>query len=313
MPAPQAEELSTSAKEHFSTRGIRLPMKWQSMGELYPQAFQQPELSTPANPSNALFHEPTLNKYHTDTAGIMSGHYGTFIDGISAAISNAIGKWMKMAMVVGVNVVGPLGTWMPNGVNSPDLYPMIMADAPKKIPSDIKHSKAIAAAVSANWNTWHQGLSGTLNYPGFNGAPMPNPPAPLMSFASAGESGLTPTHLSRDMQANLNDPGALHAVTLFDAVAYAFYIHFQVFKSATLVTKVTVAAAGAPPPPVLAAGAAAEAAPAEPEADVASEEADPDEEGMMDELSETEPKPDEPPAPASCVVGTVIPTPGNFV
>lgn len=311
MPAPQAQELSTSAKEHFSARGIQLPMQWQSMGALYPQAFRQPELRTPANPSNALFHEPTLNKYHTDTAGVMSGHYATFIDGITGAIANAIDKWMKMAMVVGVNVAGPLGTWMPNGVNSPDLYPMIMADAPKDTRSDIKYSKAIAAAVSTHWNTWHQGLSGTLNYPGFNGAPMPNTPAPLMSFVSAGENGLTPEHLSGDMQHNLNDPGALHAVALFDAVAHAFYIHFQVFKSATLVNGVTVAAAGAPPPPVPAPGAAAEAAPTEPEADPGPEEFDPDSEEIKDASTETEPE--EPPAPAPCVVGTVIPTPGNFV
>jgi hypothetical protein len=306
MPTPRPQALSASARQHFSDSGVALPMKWQSMGELYPQAFQQPELRTPANPSNALFHEPTLNKYHTDTAGIMSDHYGTFIDGITAAISNAIDKWMKMAMVVGVSTVGPLGTWTPNGVNSPDLFPMIMADAPKDTRSDYKYSKAIAAAVSTNWNTWHQGLSGTLNYPGFNGAPMPNTPVPLMSIASAGESGLSPDNLSQDMQRNLDDPGALHSVTLFDAVAHSFYTHFQEFKSATLVTNVTVAAAGAPPPPVPAAGDVGEApAPEpEPESDAETEET---------EADATEPEPEEPPPPAPCLAGTVIPTPGNFV
>jgi hypothetical protein len=308
MPAPQAQELSTTAKQYFSSRDIKLPMQWQSMGELYPQAFQLPELRTPANPPTALFHEPTLNKYHTDTAGIMTGHYATFIDGITGAISIAIDKWMKMAMVVRVNVAGPLGTWMPNGVNAPDLYPVIMADAPKETRSDIKYSKAIAAAVSTNWNSWHQGLSGTLNYPGFNGAPMPNTPVPLINFASAGENGLTPKHLSGNMQHNLNDPGALHAVALFDAVAHAFYTHFQVFKSATLITGVTVAAAGAPPPP---ATAAAQASASEPDANPAPEAVDPDGEEIKDESTET--KPEEPPAPAPCVVGTVIPTPGNFV
>jgi hypothetical protein len=310
MPAPQAQELSATAKQHFSGRGISLPMKWQSMGELYPQAFQQPELSAPATPSTSLFHEPTLNKYHTDTAGVMSGHYEAFIDGITTAISNAIDKWMKMAMVVGINAVGPVGTWIPNGVNGPDLYPMIMADAPKQTRSDVKYSRAIAAAVSTNWNTWHQGLSGTLTYPGFNGAPMPNTPVPLMSIASAGESGLAPENLSQEMQGNLKDPGALHAVTLFDAVAQSFYTHFQVFKSATLVTGVTVAAAGAPPPPITAAGGVAEAPPADPEADRSAQE-DATEEDTQDPAAETELE--EPPPPTPGIAGTVIPTPGNFV
>jgi hypothetical protein len=241
----------------------------------------------------------------------MSGHYATFIDGITAAISNAIEKWMQMAMVVGVNVVGPLGTWLPGGVNAPELYPMIMADAPKKTRSDIKYSKAIAAAVAAGWNSWHQGLSGTLDYPGFNGAPMPNTPAPLISLASAGESGLTPEQLSGGMRDNLNDPGALHAPALFDAVAHAFYIHFQVFKSATLVTGVTVAAAAAPPPPLPEAEAVELTPPDEPEAEPAAEEAHAHGEEMEEELTETQDE--EPPAPAPCVVGTVIPTPGNFV
>ena len=306
MPTPQPQALSASARQHFSDSGVALPMKWQSMGELYPQAFQQPELRTPSNPTNSLFHEPTLNKYHTDTAGIMSDHYGTFIDGITAAISNAIDKWMKMAMVVGVSTVGPLGTWTPNGVNSPDLFPMIMADAPKDTRSDYKYSKAIAAAVSSNWNTWHQGLSGTLNYPGFNGAPMPNTPVPLMSIASAGESGLAPDNLSQDMQRNLNDPGALHSVTLFDAVAHSFYTNFQEFKSATLVSNVTVAAAGAPPPPVPAAGDVGEAPAPEPEPEGGTDTEE-------TEVDAAEPEPEEPPPPAPSVAGTVIPTPGNFV
>lgn len=311
MPAPQAQALSDTAKQHFSDRGIALPMKWQSMGELYPQAFRQPELSTPANPSNALFHEPTLNKYHTDTAGIMSGHYATYIDGITTAFSTAIEKWMKMAMVVGVSSMGPLGTWSPNGVNSPDLFPMIMSDAPKDTPSDYKYSHAIAAAVSSNWNDWHQGLSGTLNYPGFNGAPMPNTPVPLISFMSAGEGGLAPDPLSKEMQRNLNDPGALHSVTLFDAVAHSFYTNFQVFKTATLVTGVTVAAASAPPPPVPSPGVGSEAPPAEVAPEAVADTSGPDAEEV--EVEETEPEPEEPPPPAPCLVGTVIPTPGNFV
>ena len=317
MPAPQAQNLSAGAKQYFAARNIKLPMKWRPMGQLYPGAFDLPERRTPAGPPNALYHEPTLNKYHTESASGMSRHYAGYIDGICAAIAKAIGTWMQTAMVVGINAVGPLGTWMPNGVNSPDLYPMIMADAPTELTSDFDYSQAIAAAISTGWNDWHQGLSGTLAYPGFNGAPMANTPAPVMSLMSAGEGRLAPEPLSREMQRNFDDPVALHAVTLFDAVAHAFYTQFQQFKAATLVSGVTVAAASAPPPPVPAPAGTVQAPSTPPAADPASEAADsPEAEDSGAEETETleeEPEPLEPLPPAPSVAGTVIPTPGNFI
>lgn len=326
MPAPTAEALSTAAKQHFSAQGIKLPMNWQEKGPLFPGAFGPPELSTPSNASTTLYHEPTQNKYHTGAARSLSRAYEKYIDGICAAISNAIDKWMKIASVVSVNVVGPVGTLLPGGVSGPALYPMIMAEAPQTTESDRKYSRAVAAAVSDNWFAWQQGLSGVLNYPGFTGAPMPNTPAPLITFASEPEPGLAAHKLSGVMQRNLNDSGALHAPTLFASVANAFFTHFQVFKTATVVSGVTVIAAAPPPVAPDADGApdaadepAAEDAPIgisatsidDPENDPESET---DESVAEEELLEAEEiEPEAPPEPVPCLVGMVIPTPGNFI
>ncbi len=315
MPAPSAEALASTAKRHFSAQGIELPMKWQSMGSLYPGAFSPPEQATPANPSTTLYHEPTRNRYHTGAARTLSSEYEKYIDGISAAIANAIDKWMKIASVVSVNVVGPVGTLLPGGVTGPALYPMIMAEAPQKSDSDRKYSRAIAAAVSDNWNAWQQGLAGVLNYPGFTGAPTPNTPAPLMTLASEPEPGLAQHNLAGVMQRNLNDPGALHAPTLFASLANAFSIHFQAFKTNTLVTGVTVVAAAPPPAAAPPSDTAAAAEKAPPEETKAAEPTDENtNESEKEILAETEPEEIEPEeAPAPSLVGMVIPTPGNFV
>jgi hypothetical protein len=331
MPAPTTEAVSTSAKQYFSSKGIELPMRWQSMGDIFPQAFQPAELHTPANSSECLFHEPTLNKYHTDTAYTLSRNYAIFIDGISAALTRAIEKWMKIASVVSVNVLGPVGTLLTGGVTGPELYPLIMADAPQETESDFKYSRAIAAAVSDNWSAWQQGLTGILNFPGFTGAPTMNLPAPLMSLMSETETGLAPHSLSGVMWRNLDDSGALHAQTLFESVANSFYTHFQVFKTSTLVTGVTVVAAPPPPvDPVAGDGASEsletdESGESETDETANTESEDPagpetESDEPLDDLleEETEPEdigvePEEAPPAAPALAGMVIPTPGNFV
>lgn len=307
MPAPTAEALAATAKQYFSAQGIALPMKWRAMGPLYPDAFGPPELATPANPPTTLYHEPTGNRYHTGAARSLSREYEKFIDGISTALADAIAKWMQIASVVSVNVVGPVGTLLPGGVSGPALYPLIMAVAPQETAGDRKYARAIAAAISDNWYAWQQGLSGVLNYPGFSGAPMANTPAPLITLASEPEPGLAQHNLSSVMQRNLNDKSALHASTLFASVANAFFTHFQVFKTNTLVTGVTVAAAAPLPAEAPGAGAApnSDAAQTEPaanneEKNIAQEDQEPE---------EIEPEQ----APAPSLAGMVIPTPGNFI
>lgn len=243
MPAPIAAAVSETAKLNFAGQGIKLPVDWTDMGALYPKAFTPPELSAQSNPPDNLFHEPTLNRYHTDAARIRGKAMARYIDGISAAISDAICKWMRMASVLSALINGPIGTVLPNGVTGPLLKPFILAKGPRKTEMEIEYSNAIAEALSNAWSQWQSGLSGVLSYPAFAAAPMPmapptpNVPVPLITFASSGENMLSPTVLSRAMSAAMTKDGQ-HAQALFDALSNSFYTHFQTFKSSTMVTRV---------------------------------------------------------------------------
>ena len=307
MPAPQADALSTSARQTFAGKGIALPMQWQSMGRLYPDAFAPPELATPQNPPDNLYHEPTANKYHTGAARTLGRAYGRYIDGISGAIARAVDQWMHSASITTVNLTGTIGTVLPGATEGPALKPLIMPNAPQETRQEQKYSLAIATAISDNWQTWQQGLTGILTYPPF-GPPGPNIPTPLMSFSSVGEANLAPEHLSEEMSRSLDDAGALHARDLFDSVAQAFYTHFLIFKANSLIAGV-IMTPPVPPPP-------------EPPADeVLEEEAtddtqDPDSEAATigtEETQATEPPPEPEPEPAPVPGGVVIPTPGNFI
>ncbi len=243
MPAPLPGALSESAKLNFAGQGIHLPVGWRDMGALYPQAFAPVDLSTQPNVSANLFHEPTLNRYHTDAARVVGRAMGIYIEGICVAIADAIDKWMGMASVISVLIEGPIGALLPEGVSGPLLKPLIMAKAPQKTDLEREYSNAIAEAVSNGWFNWQQGLSGTLDYPTFVAAPMPlapptsNTPVPLMTLVSTGENALSPLGLKIAMARAMKKDGQ-HAANLFDAVAQSFYTHFQAFKASTLVSNV---------------------------------------------------------------------------
>lgn len=243
MPVPIAAAVAQTARLNFAGQGIKLPVDWKDMGPHYPKAFTRPQLNAQPNAPTNLFHEATLNKYHTDAARITGQAMGRYIDGICVAITDAIGKWMRMASVVSVLINGPVGTLMPKGVIGPALKPFILARAPKHTAMETEYSNAIASALSNAWSNWQSGLSGVLTYPTFAAAPVPmapptpNVPVPLITFVSSGEGQLSPTLLSRAMMAALSG-GGQHAAELFDAVTSAFYTHFQTFKTSTLVTRV---------------------------------------------------------------------------
>ncbi len=302
MPAPEAEALSTTAKENFTGQGIALPVQWESKGVQYPDAFEAPELSTSANSADNLFNEPTLNKYHTQAAGIMGRAYERYIDGICAALAEAIDKWMKTASIVSVALTGTMGTVMPEATTGPELKAMILAKAPRATQKEQAYSLAIATAVSDNWALWQQGLSGILAYPPF-GPPGPNIPAPLISFGSAGEANLEPDHLVREMMQVLDTPDTLHAKVLFDSVARAFYSHFQIFKATSLITGVIMTP---PPPAATLASGAAETGLSGAESAAETMAGDPPTGPGMDEI-------DSQAMPEPITGGAVIPTSGNFV
>lgn len=244
MPAPQKAMLAQLAKLNFSGMQIALPTEWKAPGEQFSDAFAPSELVAPPNPPTNLFHEPTLNKYHVDTAKDIGKAFEDYIDGICDGICDGIDKWLKMATVVGVIINGPVGVVAPGNVQGPPLGPLILAKAPMNTPQESKYSNAIANAFGTLWQAWHLGIAGTLMYPAFAAfpgpvaPPTPNVPMPLIALPSGGEAGLSPNSLKGLMQTNLADPEALHAPELFDALAKAFSVVFQIFKASTLVQNV---------------------------------------------------------------------------
>jgi len=244
MPAPQKSMLAQLAKMNFMSMGIQLPIDWSQPGEQYPDAFQPSEkMVTPNSPIN-LFREATLNKYHVDSANKIGKQYEDYIDGITGAICDSIDKWMKMTVIAGVIITGPVGILLPGCVVGPPLTPLILATAPKNTQQEILYSNAIANAFGTLWLPWHMGLMGTLMYPPFAAfagpmaPPMPNVPIPLAALSSPGESGLSPNTLKSTMEGFLADPKALHAKELFEAIAKGFNTVFQIFKASTMAQNV---------------------------------------------------------------------------
>ncbi len=244
MPAPQKAMLTQLTKTNFIAKAIKLPENWKNPGDQYPDAFDASERTVPPAPPTNLFRGATLNKYHVDTAKEIGKLFEDYIEGICDAICSAIDNWMKMSTVVGILINGPVGTVLPGNVLGPPIGPIILAKAPKNTPQALKYSNAIANTMGMQWQLWHVGLAGMLQYPAFAafpgpvGPPMPNVPVPVMMLSSPGETGLSPSTLKSLMEANLADPQALHAPALFDSIAKAFNNVFQIFKMSTLVTNV---------------------------------------------------------------------------
>lgn len=249
MPAPQKSMLSQLTKLNFASKAIKLPTQWSQPGNQYPDAFKASERMVAPNPPLNLFREPSLNKYHVDTAKKIGKQYEKYIDGISGAICSGIGDWMKMASMVGVVTGGPVGVVRPGCVLGPPLMPLIFKSAPKSTAQELKYSKAIATAFGTSWQSWHMGISGAMAFPSLPWTPCPNVPMPLIALPSVGEAMMSPTTLKMSMMGNLGDPTALHAMDLFDAIAKSFAMVFQTYKGATIVMNVfgTVAVANGPP------------------------------------------------------------------
>lgn len=244
MPAPNAKQLAELTKANFRGFQIKIPVDWSQPGDQYPDAFKPNEKAVPPPPPDAIFFPATANKYHVDAAKDMSEKFTAYIDGITDSICSAIDNWMKMVMLTGAIINGPVATLIPGGFVSAPLLPLILAKAPKKTPMEAKYSMAIANAFSTAWQTWQMGLSGVLMYPPFAAfpgpmaPPTPNVPVPLVTLASPGEAMLAPATLKGAMVGMLGDPQAAHAEKLFDALAKAFGTVFPIFKSSTLVNNV---------------------------------------------------------------------------
>jgi len=236
--------LSQLGKLNFKATAIGLPVKWTTpRGEQYTKAFAISELVNPPDAAS-VFLVKSPNKYHVQTQREIGKGFADFIDKISGAICDGIDKWMKLTMVSGMVINGPVGMVLPGNLTGPPLMPFILASAPVNTAQFMKYSKAIAQVVSTAWQTWQSGLMGQLMYPAFAAfpgpmaPPTPCVPMPLIAFSSPGEAMLSPASLKAQMIANLGDPDALHHKELFEAVAQAFNTSFTLFKATTLVQNV---------------------------------------------------------------------------
>jgi hypothetical protein len=244
MPAPQKSLFVQLAKVNFVSKGVKLPTDFKQPGDQYDDAFNPTEKTVPPNPPMNLFREASLNKYHVDAAKTIGKNFEDYIDGVCGAICDGIDKWMKAATISGVIINAVVGVLAPGCVVGMPLGPLILATAPKNTPQEMKYSNAIADAFGTTWQTWSMGISGVLTYPAFAAfpgpvaPPTPNVPTPLLMFPSSGESMLSPSSLKGLMFTNLADPTALHAMDLFDAIAQAFSVVFQLFKASTMVQNV---------------------------------------------------------------------------
>jgi hypothetical protein len=265
MPAPQAAMMQQLARAKFMSFGLRTPSNWQEpsgqLADHYSKAFKPEEKSTaPGNPP--LFQPASLNKYHTDAQKMHVAKIGAFIDGTCSAICSAWSNWQTMASFAGFVVAGPMVTV--GQLVGPPLQPLILANAPKGSPMEMKYSNAIATVISNAWMTFTATIKcpGLAFYPAYSAVPtpvappMPNVPFPIGSFVQVPVS-ISTNVLKGQMVAQLGDPQAPFAPQLFESISNAFEMSYNTWKGTTMVTNVmAVATGGTPVSPIPAVGTA---------------------------------------------------------
>jgi hypothetical protein len=214
MPGIQPTLLKTLAKAAFKAKSIQLPMDWQQPtgdeGKQYVDAFKLTELAVPPDPSK-LFVAASPNKYHVDTVKKISNQFEAYIDGICDAICGGIDMWKLQAKFKDITVMAVSAIGPPGCLDGPSLENLIMLQAPKASPSELKYSQAISKHIAKAWKDW-QGqvmVPGLPWYPAF--AAFPGPMAPPM----------TAPQLKQGMVDALGDDKAQHHADLFDSIGQA--------------------------------------------------------------------------------------------
>jgi hypothetical protein len=252
------------ARAKFMSFGLKVPANWQAPADQdqYDRAFQASEKNTtPGTPP--LFQPASMNKYHTDSQKMHIAKIGSFIDGTCSAICSAWDKWQKAATMTGIMVSGPVAS-LGQVVGLP-LQPMILADAPKGSPMELKYSNVIATVISTAWLAF----TATIKIPGLPLFPMfalfpgpvvpppgiPNPTPVPIGLLTQMPMSISTTALKGQMVGQLGDPRAPFHAELFESIASAFEQSYNTWKLTTMVTQVM--GLGAVPtfaPPVAPAG-----------------------------------------------------------
>lgn len=254
MPPPQASAMQQLARLKFSSFNLKVPQNWKDpegdAADHYGRAFQPGETSsTPGTPP--LFQPASLNKYHTDIQKMHIAKVGKFIDDTCSAICTAWTWWQKGnltppvpgAALVGVviNAVTALGGQL---VGAP-WTPLILLNAPKAGPMELKYSTVIANVIGTAWLTFTATVkvTGMPWYPAFAAVPSPiAPPAPNVPcpFAALTQVpvSISASVLKAQMIAQFADPQAPFHQELFEAIADAFEKTYNLWKATTMVTNV---------------------------------------------------------------------------
>ena len=240
------------ARLQFASFQLKVPEGWkQPQGDPaakhYSDAFTAAEKSTqPVTAVPPLFLPYTMNKYHTDTQKMLHAKFGAFIDGMCDAICSAWGQWQSAATLVGVILpTAPLATG--GQVVGPPITPLIMAQAPKATPMELKFSTAVANVIGTSFLQYTAGMKvpGLPWYPMLAACPSPMaPPTPnkpdpvkMISFA---QTAVSKNAMKPQMIGALGDPKAPYHKELFDSICHAFENTLTAWEGTTLVTNVLV-------------------------------------------------------------------------
>ncbi len=245
---PQGTAVSQLSTQSLKSLGIVHPPDWQmpqgGAGRQFTNAFRPEDRNTQSDPAR-VFRSASSNKFHTDSARVISEKLEAFLDKMSKAVATGWGMWMTSSMVAGVMVNGPVAVFSPGCLQGPPMTGLILsAGAPMSTPNESRYTVAIAKAIGTSWQSWHLGLTGTLSYPpcavfpGPVAAGIPNIPIPVAALSSPGESMLKKSALSSLMMANYGAPDHAYASEIFDSMADAFDQTFTTWKTSTILTNV---------------------------------------------------------------------------
>jgi hypothetical protein len=261
MQSPSTPQLSTgdvstpdssikmNARQKFASFQLKVPQDWHDpTGNTAPGQYRdaftaQQRSTTPDKCVPPLSMPQSSNFFWVGVQKMHNATQGSYLDGICGAISFAWSQWQSLATMAGVLINGP--TASAGTLVGPPLTPLILAKGPKKTPMELKYTTVIANVIGTAWLTFTQSVKvpGLPWYPAFAavpspvGPPMPNIPVPFAALTQVPVS-ISTNVTKQQMVGQLADPRAPLHKELFESVAFAFEMAYNMWKVTTMVTNV---------------------------------------------------------------------------
>ncbi len=239
VPPLNTALMSQMAKLTFLADMVALPIKWKQPKkeeDQYGDAFKPPEKVVPPTMPVApeLFREPTLNKYHVDTAKKIGKQFADYIDGVCKGIGGGVDMWRLQAMFKDLKIMAVCAIGTPGCLSGPDLENLIYPQCPLATERERTYSKAIAKGVAKQWKQWQDMVvvpalpwyPAFAAWPGPVAPPTPNVPTPLVACPSGMMFEMTPMRLKQAMVDALGESDALHHEELFNAIGTGLAMAF---------------------------------------------------------------------------------------